>query len=231
LFTAADGRTRPGQFRSRASLTFHIASGNGKRGVRRQFALHGMALRIAPSTLRMVTQAGHRTSYAIMKFTSLVALAVLSASVLAAPAFAGDVGELDTPIPVPAGDYAYLVPPVAKDGKAVAVSAPQSEWIVRGGPYLSEHECGESRLGAISSALGMRIQMMNAMGPFITDKAVRFMKAGMTTQDAVARATDEVLLKERLAEIQANNAKCVLSDGTLQVSQHIQPSRDTALER
>lgn len=118
---------------------------------------------------------------------------VLAFGMLAGAARAQSTGELAPGMLMERGWYAGVVPPIrVVDGRRlVLASAPDSEWIVKFGPFLSGAECS-SALSAYSRGA-------------LSDADYEQFKMGR------ARAGDEDRI---LADVQQRNARCIVSDGS-----------------
>jgi hypothetical protein len=102
-------------------------------------------------------------------------------------------GELSPGMLMNRGWYAGAVPPIGVvDGRRVVlVSAPESDWIVKFGPFMNGAEC--------SSALSEYSRGS------LSDSDYEAFKAGR------ALGIDEGQI---LADVQARNARCIVSDGS-----------------
>jgi hypothetical protein len=91
------------------------------------------------------------------------------------------------------GWYAGAVPPISVvDGRRVVlVSAPESDWIVKFGPFMNIAECGSA------------VSEYSRGG--LPDSDYEALKMGRASADDEARV---------LADVQARNVKCIVSDGS-----------------
>jgi hypothetical protein len=111
----------------------------------------------------------------------------------AGAARAQSTGELSPGMLMERGWYAGAVPPISVvDGRRVVLaSAPESEWIVRFGPFMNIAECGSA------------VSEYSRGG--LPDSDYEALKMGHASMDDEARV---------LADVQARNVKCIVSDGS-----------------
>jgi hypothetical protein len=118
---------------------------------------------------------------------------VLAFGTLAGAARAQSTGELSPGMLMERGWYAGAVPPIrVVDGRRVVlVSAPESDWIVTFGPFMNIAECGSA------------VSEYSRGG--LSDSDYEAFKAGR------ALGVNE---EQILADVQARNVKCIVSDGS-----------------
>lgn len=136
----------------------------------------------------------NRTGFAARVGATALGAGVLVVAMLApGVALAQSTGELAPGMLMEKGDYAGAVPPIrVVDGRRVVlVSAPESEWIVKFGPFSNIGECGsavsEYSRGSIPESDYDRV------------------KTGRADADEESRV---------LADVQARNVRCIVSDGS-----------------
>jgi hypothetical protein len=132
---------------------------------------------------------------------------------------AGQLGEITAGQQIPAGEFAYVVPPTAHVGSKLVVvaSAPRVRWLVNGG-YSSYRNCEQSRTGAIA----YRNQVMQAqIDSARTDtnspawrRFAELQKQGLSPKAAADQAVDEYTQESFVGILQAMHAKCEKSDGS-----------------
>ncbi len=106
---------------------------------------------------------------------------------------AQSVGELSPGMVMNKGWLAIAVAPIGSDGgrRVVLVSAPESEWVVKLGPFLDLADCSRALSGYARGSL--------------SDEEIENFKVRGGPSAEEARV---------LAEIQQRNARCVISDGS-----------------
>jgi hypothetical protein len=130
---------------------------------------------------------------AIAGAIALGAGALVLAILAQGAARAQSTGELSPGMLMERGWYAGAVPPVGVvDGRRVVLaSAPESDWIVTFGPFMNIAECGSAVSEYSRGSL--------------PDSDYEALKMGR------ASAADEARI---LADVQARNVKCIVSDGS-----------------
>lgn len=105
----------------------------------------------------------------------------------------GSTGELSPGMLMERGWYAGAVPPISVvDGRRIVLaSAPDSEWIVKFGPFMNGAECSHALSEYSRGSL--------------SDSDYEAFKAGR------ALGVNE---EQILADVQARNARCIVSDGS-----------------
>lgn len=178
------------------------------------------------------------------KYTVAILIAI-AAMIASNRASAANVGQLSAPQQIEAGDYAYVVPPVRVEGDrhVVVVSAPRRDWIVKGGPFHTysvpisvgmstsgaaqcQQTLNQSVLFAKSNYLGKQSAALSS--PLVLARATFYQKQGMTMDDALQKAADEFVEPSLIAKLQAENAKCEISDGgpMFRIEPTIRPSNE-----
>jgi len=128
------------------------------------------------------------------KMVSAIALAgAVAFGMLAGAARAQSTGELAPGMLMNKGWYAGAVPPIrVVDGRRVVlVSAPESEWVVKFGPFMNIAECGSA------------VSEYSRGG--LPESDYERLKTGRANADDEARV---------LADVQARNVRCIVSDGS-----------------
>ncbi len=129
------------------------------------------------------------------KRSATVAVAWLASAIAlgAWPCLAQSTGEIEPGMMMDRGWYAGAVPPIrVVDGRRVVlVSAPESEYIVKFGPYANIGECASS------------VSEYSRGG--LPERDYERLKAGRADADDEARV---------LADVQKRNVKCIVSDGS-----------------
>lgn len=136
-----------------------------------------------------------RTGFAGRRRCVMISIATaIALGIFGGAARAQSVGELSPGMMMNKGWYAIAVPPIQViDGRrVVAASAPESEWIVKLGPFLDlVPECSRALSGYARGSL--------------SDEEIENFKVRGGPSAEEARV---------LAEIQQRNARCVISDGS-----------------
>jgi hypothetical protein len=127
---------------------------------------------------------------------SIAALSLAGAIALGAggrPSLAQSTGDLEPGMLMDRGWYAGAVPPIrVVDGRRVVlVSAPESEYIVKFGPFENIADCASSVSEYSRGSL--------------PERDYDRLKAGRADADDEARV---------LADVQARNVRCIVSDGS-----------------
>lgn len=137
---------------------------------------------------------GFRRSAFCRRLQRIVVAGVLVLAILAGAARAQSTGELTPGMKSEPGWFAIAIPPVRViDGRRVVmVSAPEAEWTITNlGPFLDGQDCSHALSECSRGSL--------------LDSDYQAFKAGR------AIAVDEAQI---LADVQARNARCIVSDGS-----------------
>jgi hypothetical protein len=121
----------------------------------------------------------------------IVALVAITIAIGARVCLAQSTGETEPGMMMDRGWYAGAVPPIrVVDGRRVVmVSAPESEWIVKFGPYTNIADCSSS--------------VSEYSRGSVPELDYERLKLGRADADDEARV---------LADVQARNVRCIVSD-------------------
>lgn len=161
-----------------------------------------------------------------LKMRNRISLVIVSAALLLSSRVpAGQVGELRKGQIVTKGYAAYLLPPIDKEGgkSFVTVSAPRERWIVEEGPTDNNPAvfmmnggwyCDEwlAKAKTAANERYIEVQLSALDQPIVAVMQHKYSQQGMSTEDALEKAKAPLIEPWLLKNIQADNAKCEISD-------------------